>query len=785
MKKVFLVLLTICSIAVSCTKHSPPVSQHVHTANLGKKVLFISSYSYDWWTVPEEISGYKSAINPEAETHYLFMDSRKKKFFKGSEDWEDFKTLVAKLWKNHGPYDAVVLGDDTALIFALDTYGELFAPAPVVFLGIDSISLANKAFLTGHMTGQIETHYDLENLKLIKKLMPDIRNLYVLTDNTTSGIASREEFEKVRGFVSMETKYINASLLSHDAINNTLESLERPDALLVLNFGEDKDGHYYSEIISERITEHLHVPAFSSLGGINKLTAGYCISYFSIGKDAADITNKCLEGIASEDIRISFATPRYEFNWQQMRQYGIKIPEIIETEHTIIHNKPLSFLYRYYFPIISALSCLTISLLAGSLIYYVYNSRKKSKLIQSLREAKHAQTDFLSRMSHDMRTPMNAIIGLSNFGLTERSEDKVKSYFSQIISSSNYLMGLLNDLLDMSKLETGKISLYPEPVNTKKLFDDILTIVQPRAKMKNQSLNVNFEAHRFRSIFADRQRLQQVLINILNNAVKYTPDGGNISWIVEDSDVAAVRPAEDKKSRKSKPMPAVESGTELIIFTISDTGVGMSKEFQQKLFQPFSQENNVLSHAEGGSGLGLAIAKNIVSIMGGWIDCYSVKEKGSTFTIALPVTTVAEADASETKAALEKETSPEVMEGFFTGKRILVCDDNEINRIIATHVLEGWGAETEQAENGQEAVDKVKNTYYDAVLLDVRMPVMDGLEAARQIRTFNEDIPLIALSANAYKEDRNKSLEAGMNAHETKPIDQSTLFYTLKAVLDM
>ena len=403
---------------------------------------------------------------------------------------------------------------------------------------------------------------------------------------------------------------------------------------------------------------------------------------------------------------------------------------------------------------------LILVLLLTLLIIAILDSKKKEKLIVELQTAKRVQIDFLSKMSHDMRTPMNAIIGLSEFGLTEPSLKKDKSFFKQILSSSHYLLGLLNDLLDMASIEKGKISLCPSLENTENLTNEILTIINPLAEEKGIKLKIDFSKHVFRNVLIDKQRIKQVLINVLNNAVKYTPKGGTVEWVIKDF----------QKDEKDG-----------VAFEIKDNGIGISKEFQHDIFKPFAQEFNAGAKSTDGSGLGLAITKSLVTLMNGEISFSSEKNKGSSFYIFIPIycSKFAEQDNEKIYKDLKLENEKRMLKG----KSALICDDNEINRMIVEKLMQDYGITTETAENGLEAVEKVKAKNYDFILMDIRMPVMDGIEAAKKIREFNAAIPIIAVSANAYESDKKASIEAGMNAHETKPLSATSLYRTISALL--
>ena len=381
---------------------------------------------------------------------------------------------------------------------------------------------------------------------------------------------------------------------------------------------------------------------------------------------------------------------------------------------------------------------------------------KNIRLELALNEAKNAnriKTEFLANMSHDMRTPMNAIIGLSNFGLEETHEIRSREYFKQIIDSSEYLLDLLNDLLDMNKLESGSVILNEETVNINSLIEEIKNIVMPKANNKEQELTINVNNPSYNQLFKmDKQRIQQVIINVLTNAIKYTKRNGYINWDI------AIEKDNDKY---------------VLINKISDNGVGIKKEHIPYIFDAFYQEKNLLSSKEGGSGLGLAITKNLLELMKGDISCVSEPGKGSEFTIKIPI------DIGDSSLIRVRENAVHYDFSELSNKKILVCEDNAINAKIVKKMLEQKGMNVELASNGKEAYDLTTKNSYDCIVMDIKMPIMDGIEAAKAIRMKDKRTPILALSANAYEEDKKESLKAGMNDHIAKPIKKEQLYESL------
>lgn len=386
-----------------------------------------------------------------------------------------------------------------------------------------------------------------------------------------------------------------------------------------------------------------------------------------------------------------------------------------------------------------------------------------SNLLHALQQAKNAslaKSQFMARMSHDMRTPMNAIINLSDFGFEESANEKIKTYFKQIQLAGKYLSRLLNDILNMKEIKTEQIVLSSNVVNINTFIIAIETIIRLKAQKKNIKLVLDKKISNENSfLIFDLMRVEQIVINILTNSVKYTRPGGEICWKIN---------LENRNNRT------------FCVFTISDTGVGMSDEFQEIMYESFAQEKNELSKEDGSAGLGLAIIKALVDKMQGTIECNSKIDEGTSFIISIPVEKASEEQIIK---YLEDSNNSYDSEKILLDKKILLCEDNLINIKIVKKLLEKWGAIVDVAPNGLEGVNKAKSTNYNFIIMDIRMPVMDGLEASTKIREFDENIPIIAISANAYDEDVEASFRNGINYHLPKPINPKLLFNTLEGLL--
>ena len=379
-------------------------------------------------------------------------------------------------------------------------------------------------------------------------------------------------------------------------------------------------------------------------------------------------------------------------------------------------------------------------------------------------KASQAKTDFLSNMSHDIRTPMNAIVGLTTLMENELDQpEKLAEHLHKLESSGQLLLGIINDILDMSRIESGKTTLSVEPMHLSQQLDQLSTMIRAQASEKAQTFTVSTHL-RHENLLADPTRLNQVLMNILSNAVKYTPRGGHIRFEVEEL------PRNEHYAKYS--------------FVVQDDGIGMSEAYQKTLFDPFTREERSGTNRVQGTGLGMAITKNIVDLMGGSISVESATGKGTRFEVVLEFPIDTEADAVPKAQALPEE--PEDVSPL-CGMNFLCAEDNAINAEILELLLESKGAHCKIYPNGQELVDafvRVKPGEYDMILMDVQMPVMDGLEAARRIRSSENPlgrvIPILAMTANAFLEDMQKSKEAGMDEHLSKPVDIDALEQTVK-----
>ena len=500
--------------------------------------------------------------------------------------------------------------------------------------------------------------------------------------------------------------------------------------------------------------------------GITLLIEGYNIypkfhqAELVFGEDPDEMVRKCRdkEGFA---VRMNIGGQKYYFCSNPLSMGDLTLAFVIQAD--AIEAKAGDSLARIIYSIIAIAALLGLAII--SIIIVSVNRRAAEQRLKDTRkvavamsEASKAKTDFLSNMSHDIRTPINGIMGVTTIAKGAIGDPvKIKDCLDKIDGASHHLLSLINDVLDMSRIESGKTSIDLKPCDLRVLCDNCCSIIGGQLAERDLEFIKEIDV-RHTAVLADDLHLRQVLINILGNAVKFTRDGGKI-WF------------------RCIEQEAGEDGRPVYRFEVEDTGIGMSAKFLEKIFEPFSQADNGARGKYKGTGLGMAITQQLTTLMGGTVSVESEEGKGSRFTVLLPFEIDTEVHESQDAVAQDADIE---------GVRILLVEDNELNSEIATELLRMSGAEVDIAWNGREALDLFAGSEpgrWDIILMDVMMPEMNGIEATRAIRALDRQdaltIPIVAMTANAFDDDIKATREAGMNAHLSKPINITEVIGTI------
>ena len=427
----------------------------------------------------------------------------------------------------------------------------------------------------------------------------------------------------------------------------------------------------------------------------------------------------------------------------------------IEAEHLQVNNDN--------WLLVGIISFGLLALFVVDLIYLRHFYIKLKYLSKEAEKANKAKTDFLSTMSHDIRTPMNAIVGLTE--LTKNNIDNkelVKEYNEKIASASNHLLTLINDILDISKVESGKIYLNNISFSIKDMVNNLINITDPMIKEKNIDFKFNTNNIIYEYLYADKLRLNQIFINILSNAIKYTEASGKVTVDLTEEEM---------------------DNTEYVklIYVVEDTGIGMSKEFMEKMYEPFIRETDSRINSIQGTGLGLSITKKMVDLMEGTIECESEENKGTKFTITLNIKKDTSHDSVE-----DNNSSTDHID--IANMNILIAEDNDINYEIISEMLKMYDINPYRAIDGEVCLNMIKESQknqYDLIFMDIQMPKMNGLEVTKAIRSLDnwaKDIPIIAMTADAFSENINECLSVGMNGHIAKPIDINIVLKEIRKI---
>lgn len=723
-----------------------------------KNILLINSYHKQISWTDSLTHGITKSLIEGGIKYELYIESLDSKRIDPKRVFNEFYSFVKAKYSDI-TVDIILATDNDALFFLEKYHDELFPNVPVVFCGINNWTTFKKGY-----TGVIE-EVDLEsNFELVSKLHPDLSTLYIVLDRTTTGEALRAKVEEISKLNRYSCDIEILSDFTLIELQEYTSALKGNVAILFLLFNVDKNHVYlsYEEAIRS-IAKTSNVPIYGTWDFYlrNGIVGGKIIAGRQHGSEAGRIAIRIINGEPVDSIKPNIGPTKFAFNHVLLRKFGIS--RSILPNGSMLINTPFEFFKRNYeifliFTFVVVILLITILLLASvnrlRTIRLKVEREHAEKLNEQnvlLEEAKEKAEEsnrlksaFLANMSHEIRTPMNGIVGFANL-LKLRpslSKEKVDQYVDIITSNSNLLLNLINDIIDISKIEANQLEIRNTSCDLNKLMHELYIVFSSeKVRLGKEEINLLQRSNQseIAIVLVDEERVKQVLINLLNNAFKFTKEG-SIEYGYE---------VRDKE----------------LYFFVNDTGIGIDRSKISLIFEQFRQVDESSARTFGGSGLGLAICKGIVKKMSGKIGVESELNKGSLFWFTIPLIPIDDDRAIEGKVKVKRKVPN------WEGRTILVVEDVEESLLLLSEFLASTNAKFIGVQNAEDAIAKVKSEgKIDLILMDLQLPNMDGYQATREIKSIRSDIPIIAQTANAMSDDREKTIEAGCVDYLSKPI---------------
>ncbi|MFO7828005.1 MAG: response regulator [Bacteroidales bacterium] len=739
-------------------------------------ILIVNSYHKGLQWTDEIVDGICLGLGNYANNSEIFIEYLDAKRFFDSTYYRQIFKLFHKKYHNRD-IEVIISSDDNALEFLLTYRDSLFEDVPVIFSGINCLHIYPEGY-----TGVLEKIDFIENIQLIERLHPEYSKIYFLTDFTKTGNIIYERANKALKPHKNKYRYEFVRDYSFDELHEKIANLDEDAVVLLTAFTTDKHGKYYSyDDLVRTITDVASVPVYGVWTFY--LNHGVVGGKMNSGKEqglmAGKMAKRIIDGENVNQINVEIAPTEYHFDYKYLTRFNINQSNMPEGAEII--NQPFDFLKEnkqqtIYTAVIFLLLVFVIVLLWVNIIFKRNKLRQERRYLKKIEisneklmyakekaeEANRLKTAFLTNMSHELRTPMNGIIGFSKLlkDNPELSAETNRKYLNIINKSGYILLNLINDIIDLSKIESSHLKINYRPCKLNDIMDELLSIYRNEKeglekyhielKLEKGVDNDNF------SIYSDPNRIRQILYNLLSNALKFTCKGKiTFGYKVTEND---------------------------IIFYVKDTGIGLTISEKEIIFERFRQVDDKTTRRYGGSGLGLSISKGIVENMNGKIWVESEKENiaenkpgGSTFYFSIPLQVV----KTNKKQNQKKESN-----FIWPGKTILIVEDAIISYELLTKFLKDSQVSFIHAENGEQAVELCRNKHHiDLVLMDIQLPMMDGLEATNLIKKDNPKLPVIAQTANAMEDDRKNIIDAGCDDYIAKPINKYDLLEKLDNLL--
>ena len=746
-------------------------------------ILHISSYDARVERERNQIEVIRQALEAHSNVEYRNINLNSYEHRNNASFDDIFSDMIRANYIAHN-IDVVLTSDNEAFKFVMNNYYILFSNKPVVFCGLINLDSSTLYSLEDFVTGISGSVSFEETTKEMLRLYPNTKKIFILNDYSLSrSLSMRMDIEKNIRTSELPLEFIFSEDKPFEELMHEIRNFGSDTLVLIGNYLVDSDNILYSEI---EVQKHV---SLASVNPVFCLTSTY-MGHGTLGglvsvpevksRIAVSMAIDILNGKKVSQTPViydSTSLNRWQFDYITAKRFRINTNNLPAGHIVINRVLPVWESNPLEFKLTLIMAALMLFIIFALVIFLRILSKKQAEALS----ATNAKSAFLANMSHEIRTPMNAIVGMASVGINASELERKDYCFKRINEASKHLLGVINDILDMSKIEANKLELTYSVINFREMIQRIINVNNVNVNEKEQNLLLDIDPAIPEFIISDEQRLSQVITNLTGNAVKFTPKKGAITIRIENIN-------EENNALTDNPDDTKLSVC-TIKFSIKDNGIGISQEKQKNLFQPFHQAESSTSREYGGTGLGLSISKNIIEMMNGRIWVESDLGEGASFFFTIKTKRAEQAKQTDTAQVLSDDTIK------FTGQCILLVEDLEINREIVQALLEPIELSVDCAENGEEAIKMFKETpeKYSMIFMDIQMPLMDGYETTRKIRAIEKSlstsqenrkpVPIVAMTANVFRDDIDKCIEAGMDSHIGKPLNFDEVMGKLRLYL--